>query len=54
MPGNHGHDKLAPETSREDFRLYDILQAGIGQAKGITINIHERQYDNLSAMPVKR
>lgn len=40
--GNHGHEKLAPETSREDFRLYDILQVGIGQHKGITFNIHER------------
>lgn len=43
--GNHGHEKLAPETSREDFRLYDILQAGIGQEKGITINIHEQWAD---------
>lgn len=42
--GNHGHERFAPETSREDFRLYDILQAGIGQQKGITINIHEDFY----------
>ncbi len=39
--GNHGHSKLAPETSREDFRLYDMLQAGIGKEKGININICE-------------
>jgi len=41
FPGNHGHDKLAPETSRYDLLLYDILEAGIGQNKGIKININE-------------
>ena len=40
--GNHGYEKLAPETSREDLRLYDLLKEGIGRQKGITINIHER------------
>jgi len=39
--GNHGYEKLAPETSREDFRLYDLLQTYFGNTKGITINIHE-------------
>ena len=41
-PGNHGHDKLAPATSSYDLMLYDILEAGIGQQQGITINIHEQ------------
>lgn len=39
--GNHSYDKLAPETSREDFRLYDLLQSYFGNKKGIEINIHE-------------
>jgi len=41
FPGNHGHDLLAPETSRYDLLLYDVLEAGIGQNKGIKINTHE-------------
>lgn len=41
IPGNHGHDKLAPETSSYDLCLYDILEAGIGTYKGIEIKIHE-------------
>ncbi len=41
FPGNHGADKLAPETSKADFSFYDILKAKIGDKKGITINIHE-------------
>jgi hypothetical protein len=44
VPGNHGHDKLAPETSSYDLLLYDILQAGIGREKGITINVHDEWY----------
>ncbi len=44
VPGNHGHDKGAPETSSYDLLLYDILQAGIGKEKGITINVHEEWY----------
>ncbi len=39
--GNHGHDKLAPTTSSYDLLLYDILEAGIGQQKGINIHTHE-------------
>jgi len=39
--GNHGHDRLAPETSREDLRLYDLLESYFSNQKGITINIHE-------------
>ena len=39
--GNHGHDMLAPETSRADLNLYDLIKAKIGDKKGITINIHE-------------
>ncbi len=41
VPGNHGHDKLAPETSSYDLLLYDVLDAGIGQEKGIMINVHD-------------
>lgn len=41
VPGNHGHDKLSPETSSYDLLLYDILEAGIGKEKGININVHE-------------
>jgi len=48
--GNHGHEKLAPETSREDFRLYDILEAGIGQEKGININIYEQWWGIVEVM----
>ena len=40
--GNHGYSKLAPETSREDYRLYDLLQAYFSNNKRIKINIHER------------
>ena len=40
-PGNHGHDRLAPETSAYDLLLYDMLEQGIGQHKGITIRGHE-------------
>lgn len=41
VAGNHGHEKLAPETSSYDLLLYDILQAGIGQHKGIEVNVYE-------------
>lgn len=41
VPGNHGHDKGAPETSSYDLLLYDILEAGIGKEKGISINVHD-------------
>ena len=41
VPGNHGHDKLSPETSSYDLFLYDILEAGIGQHDGINIHVHE-------------
>lgn len=39
--GNHSYDKLAPETSREDFRLYDLLKVYFQGTKGVEINIHE-------------
>jgi hypothetical protein len=39
--GNHGKDRLAPETSTEDLRLYDLLKVYFGQYKGIKINVHE-------------
>lgn len=41
FPGNHGHERLAPETSRADLSLYDLIAAKIGDKKGITVNIHE-------------
>jgi len=41
FPGNHGHDRLAPETSRADLSLYDLIDAKVGTKKGITVNIHE-------------
>lgn len=40
--GNHSYSKLAPETSREDYRLYDLLQAYFAGDKRIAINIHDR------------
>ena len=39
--GNHSYSKLAPETSREDYRLYDLLRAYFHGNKRIKINIHE-------------
>lgn len=48
--GNHSYDKLAPETSREDFRLYDLLQVYFGDKKGIKINIHEEFADIINIM----
>ena len=41
IAGNHGHDKLAPETSSYDLLLYDILESGIGQEKNIKINVYD-------------
>lgn len=51
--GNHGYDRLAPETSREDLRLYDLLKAYFGNKKGITINIHETFGDIVEVMGFK-
>lgn len=42
IAGNHSYSKLAPETSREDYRLYDLLAAHFENQKGVTINIHEQ------------
>jgi len=42
IPGNHGYEKFAPETSREDFRLYDLLKSYFSTHKRIKINIHEQ------------
>jgi len=39
--GNHSYSKLAPETSREDYRLYDLLKAYFYNNKRVKINIHE-------------
>lgn len=41
IPGNHGYEKFAPETSREDLRLYDLLSVYFEKVKGVTINVHE-------------
>jgi hypothetical protein len=41
VKGNHGASKLAPETSSEDLRLYDLLKVYFGSHKRIKINIHE-------------
>jgi hypothetical protein len=47
-PGNHGHNKLDPETSKEDLRLYDLLQTYFEGHKGITIRTHEAEVgDNI-------
>lgn len=50
IPGNHGHDKLAPETSSYDLLLYDMLEVGIGREKGITINVHDDWYTIVDIM----
>ena len=42
--GNHGHSKETPETSAEDLRLYDLLQAYFFSTKGITFRIHEPDF----------
>ena len=42
VSGNHGHDRLAPETSTEDLRLYDLLKVYFESYKNIKINIYER------------
>ena len=44
IPGNHGYDKLAPETSREDLRLYDMLDACWAKNSKVKINVHELWY----------
>ena len=49
-PGNHGYERLAPETSREDLRLYDLLRAYFEDKRGITINIHEKFSDMVEVM----
>ena len=53
FPGNHGHDRLTPETSREDLRLYDLLKAYFHNTKGVTINIHETFGDIIDVMGFK-
>jgi len=41
FPGNHGHEKLAPQTSNWDIALADLVKAKFERQKGITINVHE-------------
>jgi len=52
-PGNHGYTRLTPETSREDLRLYDLLQAYFEGKKGITINVHDAFGDIVEVMGFK-
>ncbi len=37
LPGNHGHDKLAPETSRWDIMGADLIEARLESEKGIEV-----------------
>lgn len=53
FPGNHGYEKAAPETSREDIRLYDLLKAYFTDHKGITINTHEKFSDIVNVQGFK-
>jgi hypothetical protein len=47
-PGNHGTSREAPETSKEDLRLYDLLQMYFDTTKGVTFRIHEAEVgDNI-------
>lgn len=48
--GNHGHEKLAPETSREDLRLYDMFEAGLGKEKGIRFFSYDQFYALIEIM----
>ena len=41
IPGNHGSDRLAPATSKEDLRLYDLLKVHFANTKGVKINVYE-------------
>ena len=41
VAGNHGASKLAPETSKEDLRLYDLIKVYFATYKNIKINIYE-------------
>lgn len=41
IAGNHGREKLAPETSSYDLLFYDILQAGIGRYDGVKIHVYD-------------
>lgn len=45
LPGNHGHDKLAPQTSNWDIMLGDLLKAKLeGAWKGVTIDNYSEWY----------
>ncbi len=41
MAGNHGHEKLAPETSRWDLYGADLIKTKLEDEPGITIYAHE-------------
>ena len=41
MAGNHGHEKLAPETSRWDLYGADLIKTKLEDEPGITILAHE-------------
>ncbi|MDD5512041.1 MAG: hypothetical protein PHI12_14730 [Dehalococcoidales bacterium] len=53
VKGNHGHDKLAPETSSYDLLLYDILAAGMGQKDGISVHVYDDWYAIVDLMGFK-
>lgn len=53
VPGNHGHEKLAPTTSSYDLILYDYLQNGIGREKGINIKVNDSWYSMFSIFGYK-
>ncbi len=44
LPGNHGHDKLNPETSSWDIVGQDLLETQMAKEPGITIHNHTDWY----------
>jgi hypothetical protein len=47
IAGNHGHDKLAPETSRADLYLYSAIKSKLEEKAGITINVHDKSFGSI-------
>ena len=44
LPGNHGHEKLAPETSSHDIYGADLIEQKLDGEKGIRIHSHDNWY----------
>ncbi len=44
LPGNHGHEKLAPETSSHDIYGADLIEQRLSGEAGITIHSYEDWY----------